>query len=114
MLEKTHSNKPKQKRTLCYSFLNPPISKPNPILILILILLFRILLPPETSYPFIALISLNFLSFLCRCTRRFQDGVVRQSFGGDVFEERVRVEVVGHPFVEVWFCKRGVKGNVSR
>lgn len=114
MLEKTHSNKPKQKRTLCYSLLNPPISKPNPILILILILLFRILLPPETSYPFIALISLNFLSFLCRCTRRFQDGVVRQSFGGDVFEEGVRVEVVGHPFVEVWFCKRGVKGNVSR
>lgn len=81
-----------------------------------LILFFGILFPSETSYPFIAFISLDFLSFLCRCTRRFEDGVVRQGFGGDVFEEGVRVEVVRHPFVEVCFFWEGgeVKGEVSR
>lgn len=72
-----------------------------------LILFFGILFPPETSYPFIAFISLDFLSFLCCCTRRFEDGVVRQGFGGDVFEEGVRVEVVRHPFVEVCFFLGG-------
>lgn len=98
--KKTHSTKKKKEKHYSRS----------------LILFFRILFPPETSYPFIAFISLDFLSFLCRCTRRFEDGVVRQGFGGDVFEEGVRVEVVRHPFVEVCFFWEGgeVKGEVSR
>lgn len=85
----------------------PLEKKKNPRIPSIFLILLGIRFPRETSHPLVAFISLHFLSFLCRCTRCFENRVVRYSFGGDVFEQGVGVEVVRHPFVKVCVWGRG-------
>lgn len=57
--------------------------------------------PPKARHPLAPLVPLDFFTFFRRGLGGEEDGIVGELFGGDVREERVGVQVLSHPFMQV-------------